>query len=76
MTQEKQQSKTGLTGSKYLKMLLIIIMALLLFGGPYILYILYGVLKVRFLISGVIGFGSVLLGLILMWYLIKTKVIS
>jgi hypothetical protein len=63
-------------GSKYLKMLLIIIMALLLFGGPYILYILYGVLKVRFLISGVIGFGSVLLGLILMWYLIKTKVIS
>jgi hypothetical protein len=76
MTQEKQQSKTGLTGSKYLKMLLIIIMALLLFGGPYILYILYDVLKVRFLISGVIGFGSVLLGLILMWYLIKTKVIS
>jgi hypothetical protein len=76
MTQEKQQSKTGLMGSKYLKMLLIIIMALLLFGGPYILYILYGVLKVRFLISGVIGFGSVLLGLILMWYLIKTKVIS
>ena len=63
-------------GSKYLKMLLIIIMALLLFGGPYILYILYSVLKVRFLISGVIGFGSVLLGLILMWYLIKTKVIS
>ena len=76
MTQEKQQSKTGLMGSKYLKMLLIIIMALLLFGGPYILYVLYGVLKVRFLISGVIGFGSVLLGLILMWYLIKTKVIS
>jgi hypothetical protein len=76
MTQEKQQSKTGLMGSKYLKMLLVIIMALLLFGGPYILYILYGVLKVRFLISGVIGFGSVLLGLILMWYLIKTKVIS
>ena len=76
MTQEKQQSKTGLMGSKYLKMLLILIMALLLFGGPYILYILYSVLKVRFLISGVIGFGSVLLGLILMWYLIKTKVIS
>jgi hypothetical protein len=76
MTQEKQQSKTGLMGSKYLKMLLIIIMALLLFGGPYILYILYDVLKVRFLISGVIGFGSVLSGLILMWYLIKTKVIS
>jgi hypothetical protein len=76
MTQEKQQSKTGLMGSKYLKMLLVIIMALLLFGGPYILYILYDVLKVRFLISGVIGFGSVLLGLILMWYLIKTKVIS
>jgi hypothetical protein len=76
MTQEKQQPKTGLMGSKYPKMLLIIVMALLLFGGPYILYILYEVLKVRFLISGVIGFGSVLLGLILMWYLIKTKVIS
>jgi cytochrome c oxidase assembly factor CtaG len=76
MTQEKQQPKTGLMSSKYLKMLLILIMALLLFGGPYILYVLYDVLKVRFLISGVIGFGSVLLGLILMWYLIKTKVIS
>ena len=76
MTQEKQQPKTRFMSSKYPKMLVIIIMALLLFGGPYILYVLYDVLKVRFLISGVIGFGSVLLGLILMWYLIKTKVIS
>jgi hypothetical protein len=76
MTEKKPQTKTGLIGSKYMKMLLVIIMAILLFGGPYMVYVLYNVLKARFTISGGVGFGAVFLGLVLMWYLIKKKVIS
>ena len=76
MTEKKPQPKTGLMGSKYLKMLLVIIMAILLFGGPYMVYVLYNVLEVRFVISGGVGFGAVFLGLLLMWYLIKKKVIT
>jgi len=76
MTEKKPQTKTGLIGSKYMKMLLVIVMAILLFGGPYMVYVLYSVLKVRFIISGGVGFGAVFLGLVLMWYLIKKKVIS
>jgi hypothetical protein len=76
MTEKKPQPKTGLFSSKYVKMLLVIVMAILLFGGPYMVYVLYNVLNVRFVISGAVGFGAVFLGLILMWYLIKKKVIS
>jgi hypothetical protein len=76
MAQEKQQTKPGFTSSKYWKMLLVIIMGLLLFGGPYLAYVLINILKVRFLISTLVAFGTVIAGLVLMWYLVKTKVIS
>jgi len=76
MEQEKQQTKRGFTSSKYWKMLLVIIMGLLLFGGPYLAYVLINILKVRFLISTAVAFATVVAGLVLMWYLVKTKVIS
>ena len=76
MTEEKQQPKAGFQGSKYMKMLLVIIMALLLFGGPYVVYVFIHILEVGYLVSTICGFAMVLAGLMLMWYLIKTKVIS
>lgn len=76
MTEEKQTARAGFQGSKYMKMLLVIIMAVLLFGGPYVVYVFINILGVGFLISTICGFAMVLAGLILMWYLIRTKVIA
>lgn len=53
-------------------MLLVLVMGILLFGAPYAMYIL----QKHYTISTMVGFGSVFLGLVLMWYLIKIKVIS
>ena len=76
MTQDKQEAKTGFTGSRYVRILLVLITGLLLFGGPYAVFVFNNVLKVRFLISAAVGFGAALLGLLLMWYLIKAKIIT
>jgi hypothetical protein len=76
MTQNKQEAKTGLTGSKYVRILLVLITGLLLFGGPYAVFVFNNVLKMRFLISAAVGFGAALLGLLLMWYLIRAKIIT
>lgn len=76
MAQEKQSTKAGFASSKYVKMLLVIIMALLLFGGPYVLYVIYDVVKLRFTYSAIAGAGSVVLGLLLLWYLVRAKIIT
>jgi hypothetical protein len=76
MTQEKTTANTGFTGSKYVKMLLVILMALLLFGGPYMVYLVNDILKMRFIYAAIGGAVSVVLGLVLMWYLIRVKIIT
>ena len=76
MTQEKQ-SKTGILGSKRWKVFLVIIAALFTFGAPYAVYVLADVLKIRHLLySMVAGSALFIVGLILLWYLIKNKVLS
>jgi hypothetical protein len=56
---------------------LVIIAALFTFGAPYAVYVLADVLKIRHLLySMVAGFALFIVGLILLWYLIKNKVIS
>jgi len=72
LTEQKQQTNGGFFKSKYWRMLLVLVMGILLFGAPYALYIL----QKHYTISTIAGFGSVILGLLLMWYLIKTKVIT
>jgi hypothetical protein len=76
MTEEKQQTRTGFLSSKYWRMILVLIMGVLLFGAPYFVYVFIEVLKVRFLISTIVGVAAVFVGLLLMWYLIKKKVIT
>ena len=77
MAQEKKQGKTGLLGSKYGKAFLVIIAGLFTFGGPYAVYVMNNVIKIRhFLYSVISGFALFIVGLILIWYLIKNKVIS
>jgi hypothetical protein len=79
MTQEKQQTRPGILESKYWKVILTVIAALLTFGSPYLVYVMTRVtraLDMGWFIS--IGSGGVLfaVGLALIWYLIKKKVIS
>jgi hypothetical protein len=76
MTKEKESTKAGFASSKYMKLLLLIIMALLLFGGPYVLYAMHDLAKLRFSYSAIGGAGSIVLGLLLLWYLIRAKIIT
>lgn len=76
MSEDKQQTKAPITGSKYVKMLLVLIMALLLFGGPYGAYTVINVLHRSYLAATVGGFAMVIAGLVLMWYLIRNKIIT
>ena len=76
MTQEQQQAKTGFMESKYGKMLLVILAALLVFGGPYLVYVLVDVVGFNYYVSVASGFIVFAIGLYFVWYLIKKKVIS
>jgi hypothetical protein len=62
--------------SKYWRLLLVILAGLFTFGAPYVTFIASNYLKrgVFFSFSG--GFLSFGIGLALVWYLIKQKVIS
>jgi len=76
MTQEKQQTRPGMLESRYWKVIFTVIAAFLTFGSPYLVYLMVHALKMGWFIS--IGSGGVLfvIGLVLIWYLIKKKVIS
>jgi len=79
MSEEKQ--KTGGSSrldlsSKYWKAFLVVLAAILTFGGPYAVYVLANVLELRYVISASVGFVLFAVGLILIWYLIRKKVIS
>ena len=76
MTEEKQKTEAGFFNSKYWRMLLVLVMGVLLFGAPYAAYAFISVIKLRFLYSTVLAFGAVVLGLLLMWYLVRKKIIS
>ncbi len=76
MTQAKAPEKQVFIASKYVKILLVILMAFLLFGGPYFVYLIYDALGMSFLYAFIAGCTSILLGLVLMWYLIKVKIIT
>ncbi len=82
MSEEKQKNKGGTStrldlNSKFWKTFLVVFSAFLTFAGPtYVIYVLLNVLKVDYAISMVFGFALFVVGLGLMWYLIKQKVIS
>jgi hypothetical protein len=76
MAQEKKDNTTGILSSKYRRASLVIIAALFTFGGPYMAYVLNNVLKMRYSVSTASGFVLFIIGLVLIWYLIRNKVIS
>ena len=63
--------------SKFWRTTLVIIAGLLIFAGPtYVPYALNTVLRVDYVASVVSGVVLLVIGLLLMWYLIRKKVIT
>jgi uncharacterized protein YqhQ len=63
--------------SKFMRVLLILVSVFLIFVGPtYVSYLLADVLKVNYIASVVSGFALLIVGLFLIWFLIRKKVIT
>lgn len=80
MAQDKEENKTSgkaILASGFRRTLLIIFAALLTFAGPtYVVYVFNNVLKIDYAISIVSGFVLFIVGLAIIWYLIKQKVVT
>ena len=63
--------------SKFLRVLLIIVAAFLIFAGPtYVSYVLFDVLNVNYVASVVSGIALFIIGLLLMLFLIRKKIVT
>jgi hypothetical protein len=82
MTKENQKGKKNSftrldLSSKFWKTFLVVLAALLTFAGPtYIVYAGVKILKIDYAVSMASGFALFIVGLVLIWYLIKKKIIS
>ena len=62
--------------SKFWRTTLLIIAVLLIFAGPtYIPFVLNGILNVNYIASTVVGVVLLIVGLLLLWFLIRKKII-
>ena len=63
--------------SKFMRILLVIVTALLIFAGPtYFSYLLFEVLNVSYIASIAAGIALFIAGLLLMLFLIRKKIIT
>ena len=63
--------------SKFWKTFMIVLAAFLTFAGPtYIIYAFVNILKIDYFISMASGIILFLVGLVIIWYLTKKKIIS
>jgi hypothetical protein len=63
--------------SKFMRILLVIVTALLIFAGPtYFSYLLYEVLNVSYIASIAAGIALFIAGLLLMLFLVRKKIIT
>jgi hypothetical protein len=78
MSRNKEDKSSGGfdLSSKFWRVFLVIVAVLLIFVGPtYVPYLLVGLLKVDYVASAVSGFVLLVIGLVLMWYLVRKKII-
>ena len=78
MNKNKEDKSFGGFGvsSKFWRIFLVIVAALLIFAGPtYVSYVLWDILKVNYVASIVSGFVLLVIGLVLMWFLVRKKII-
>jgi hypothetical protein len=63
--------------SKFTRVLLILVSVILIFAGPtYVSYVLADVLNVNYVASVASGFALFILGVLLLWFLIRKKVVT
>ena len=73
--QDKNSGRFGVS-SKFWRTFLVIVAALLIFAGPtYVPYLLVDLLKVNYVASIVSGLALLIIGLVLMWFLVRKKII-
>lgn len=76
------KKKTGTSArldlsSKFWKTLLTVLAAFLTFAGPtYMVYMLINIMKIDYFVSIASGIVLFVAGLVLIWYLIREKIIS
>ena len=76
LTEETKATGTRRTDSKHWRLLLVILAGLFTFGAPYVTFMASDFLKRGVFFSFTGGFVSLAIGLLLVWYLVKRKVIS
>lgn len=82
MNEEEQKGKSSQSSrlnlnSKFWRAFLFVLAAFLIFAGPtYVVYALMGVLDISYVFSMISGFVLLVVGLVLLWYLIRNKVVS
>jgi formate hydrogenlyase subunit 3/multisubunit Na+/H+ antiporter MnhD subunit len=74
--QRGKSSSQSAISTRFRNALLVVIAALFTFGGPYLVYALNHVVKMDLVLSTVSGFALFIVGLALVVYLIKKKIIS
>ena len=78
MTENEETGSTGMINleSKMWRTTLLIVSVLLIFAGPtYVPYVLSSILNLDYVASTVVGIVLLIVGLVLMGYLIRKKVI-
>jgi len=78
MAKKKAETPARLDlSSKFWKTLLTVLAAFLTFAGPtYMVYVLMEILKIDYFVSMTSGIVLFVAGLVLIWYLIRKKIIS
>jgi hypothetical protein len=77
MTENNENVQVSGLDSKFMKLVLIVVAVFLLFVGPtYIPYLLSDVLKLDYIASIVVGGLLFIVGLLMLVYLIRKKVIE
>ena len=79
MVENDENNNIGKFGvsSKFMRILLVIVTALLIFAGPtYFSYLLFEVLNVSYIVSIAAGIALFIVGLLLMLFLIRKKIIT
>ena len=75
--QKKERSRSTWLESKFWRVLLLLVAVVLIFGGPtYFVYVLVGAADLSQVYAVIAGFVLFVVGLVLLWYLIRNKVVS
>jgi hypothetical protein len=62
--------------SRFMKTTLVIVAVLLIFAGPtYVPFVLSNILSLNYVASVLVGLALLIVGLVLLWFLVRKKVI-